>query len=241
MMYEASPERRALEEYQVTETKAVFFDWMGTVAHPEPDRDEMFSQFAREMGVELSPQSLMRGVAEADAQVPEGAPPRFAEGKDETPFLRWWDVLLARVGSTVPKGIRLEITKRAARQVREATWVLYDDVLPAVKALKGKGLVLGLISNMRLGRAGLDPFLDVVVTPDDAGAAKPDPLIFRAALKRAGVTAEATVYIGDQYQLDVVGARKAGIRAILIDRYGIATETPDCPVIKSFSEILGFV
>jgi HAD superfamily hydrolase (TIGR01509 family) len=226
---------------ELAETKAVFFDWMGTVAHPEPDRHELFSQLARELGVELSPQSLLRGVMEADTRVPEGAPPRYAEGKDEAPFLRWWEVLLARVEGTVPKDIRLEITRRTAKQVREATWVLYDDVLPAMKALKEKGLALGLISNMYLGRAGLDPFLNVVITAKDVGAGKPDPLIFRAALKRAGVAAKAAIYVGDQYELDVVGARKAGIRPILIDRYDLITETPDCPVIQSLSEVLGFI
>ena len=223
----------------MAEIKAVFFDWMGTVAHPEPDRHELFSQLARELGVELSPQSLIRGVVEADTRVPEGAPPRYAEG--DRLSVGTEDGVLARVGGTVPRDIRLEITRRAARQVREATWVLYDDVLPVMKALKEKGLVLGLISNMYLGRAGLDPFLNVVVTPKDVGASKPDPLIFRAALKRAGVAAKAAVYVGDQYELDVVGARKVGVRPILIDRYGIITETLDCPVIQSLSEVLGFV
>jgi putative hydrolase of the HAD superfamily len=228
-------------ESELAEIKAVFFDWMGTVAHPEPDRHELFSQLARELGAELSPQSLIRGVVEADTRVPEGAPPRYAEDKDKAPFLRWWEVLLAQTGGTVPRDIRLEITRRAAKQVREATWVLYDDVLPAMKALKKKGLVLGLISNMYLGRAGLDPFLNVVVTPKDVGASKPDPLIFRAALKRAGVAAEAAIYVGDQYELDAVGARRAGIRPILIDRYGLITETLDCLVIQNLSEVLGLV
>jgi HAD superfamily hydrolase (TIGR01509 family) len=225
----------------VTETKAVFFDWMGTLAHPEPDRHELFSQLARELGFELSPQRLLRGVMEADTRVPEGAPPRYAEGKDETPFLRWWEVLLAQAGATIPKDVRLEITRRAGRHVREAAWVLYDDVLPAIKAIKEKGLRLGLISNMYLGRAGLDAFLDVVVTAKDVGASKPDPLIFRAALKQAGVTASEAVYVGDQYELDAVGARKAGIRPVLIDRYGIVSETVDCPVIQSLPEVLGFL
>ncbi len=114
-------------------------------------------------------------------------------------FFSWWEVLLAQVGGILPKDIRLEITKCAAKQVRQATWVLYNDVLTTMKTLKEKGLVLGVISNMYLGRAGLDPFLNVVVIPKDVGATKPDSLIFRAALKRAGVAAKAAIYLGDQY------------------------------------------
>ena len=62
--------------------KAVFFDWIGTLAHPEPDRYEVLHRVAQEMGVELPPQRLIRGIYAAENQVPAGAPPRWREGKD---------------------------------------------------------------------------------------------------------------------------------------------------------------
>jgi putative nucleotidyltransferase with HDIG domain len=63
-------------------------------------------------------------------------------------------------------------------------------------------------------RVGLDAFFPVILTARDAGVSKPDPAYFRAGLARSGVPAEAAVMIGDYYQVDVVGAKEAGLRAI---------------------------
>ena len=97
----------------------------------------------------------------------------------------------------------LEITKRASYQAKNVRWVLYYDALPAMKALKQRGLVLGLISNIIVGGAGagLENYLDLVVTSKEVGADKPEPPIFLMALERAGVSAPEAVYVGDQYQV----------------------------------------
>jgi HAD superfamily hydrolase (TIGR01549 family) len=105
--------------------------------------------------------------------------------------------------------------------------------MPNIKQIRQRKIIIGLISSHYLGRAGLDPFLDVVVTAKDAGADKPEPKIFLAAIKKAGLPASETLYVGDQYERDVVGARKAGINAILIDRYDLFPEITDCPRISS--------
>jgi len=88
--------------------RAVFFDWAGTLAHPEPDRHEVIYRVAQEVEVKLPRPGLIRGVYAAESGVPEGAPPRWSEGKDEAPFIRWWDVLLAEVGVEVSRELRLE-------------------------------------------------------------------------------------------------------------------------------------
>jgi putative hydrolase of the HAD superfamily len=223
--------------------KAVFFDWIGTLAHPDPDRHELFARAARELGVSLSPQKLIKGIYLAESQVPAGAPPRWREGKDEAPFIRWWEVLLAEAGVQIPRKVMLDITKRASSQAKSVRWVLYDDALPAMKALKERGLVLGLISNIIVGGAGtgLESYLDLVVTSKEIGADKPEPPIFLAALERAGVNAREAVYVGDQYQTDVLGARGVGIKPILIDRFDLEPEINDCPRIHSLVELPSYL
>jgi len=52
------------------------------------------------------------------------------------------------------------------------------------------------------------------------GVEKPDPRIFRLALAQAGVPPSAAVYVGDLYSVDVVGARRAGLDAVLLDPRG---------------------
>lgn len=85
---------------------------------------------------------------------------------------------------------------------------------------------------------GLEPYLNFIVTSKEVGANKPEPAIFLAALERAGVDASEAVYIGDQYETDVIGARGVGIKPILIDRWDLLTEVDDCPRIHNLSEVL---
>jgi putative hydrolase of the HAD superfamily len=65
---------------------------------------------------------------------------------------------------------------------------------------------------------------------------KPEPGIFEHALQRGNVTAQETIYIGDNYFADVVGARRAGLRPVLYDPQGVFPGA-DCTTIKSFDEL----
>jgi putative hydrolase of the HAD superfamily len=76
------------------------------------------------------------------------------------------------------------------------------------------------------------------VTSLDAGCNKPNPEIFWKALRRAGVKAAEAIYVGDQYQIDVLGASKAGMKGILLDRGGYFTDITDCPRIRRLTEIV---
>ena len=88
---------------------------------------------------------------------------------------------------------------------------------------------------------GQMPYIDFVVTAKEIGSNKPEPYIFLAALKRAGVSASEAIYIGDQYETDVVGAKGAGIKPILIDRYDLSLEVGDCPRIHSLIEVAQYL
>ncbi len=120
---------------------------------------------------------------------------------------------------------------------------LFDDVMPALTHLRGRGLVLGHISNVdrdifpTCRELGLSAMLGVVVTSQELGFNKPQPEIFLAALKQAGVKPAEAIYVGDQHQIDVVGASGAGMLGILLDRYGFFEEITDCPRIRRLSEV----
>jgi putative hydrolase of the HAD superfamily len=122
--------------------------------------------------------------------------------------------------------------------------VLFDDVLPTLNKLKNKGLILGLISNIDsdivplFHKLGLTPLLQVVVTSQEAGYSKPQPEIFREAIRQAGVRAEEAIYVGDQYQVDVIGATKAGMQGILLDRGGFFKEATENLKIRNLHQLL---
>jgi putative hydrolase of the HAD superfamily len=105
------------------------------------------------------------------------------------------------------------------------------------------GMITNMDSDMRplCDKLGLSPYIDVIVTSGEVGSDKPKPQIFREALKRAGVTEKEAVHVGDQYRIDVEGARNAGISPILLDRYGQYADIEDCPRISTLSEVYGIL
>jgi len=96
----------------------------------------------------------------------------------------------------------------------------------ALRRVKAAGLVAGVISNSNgsvrsiLEATGLAPYLGFVLDSAVVGVEKPDPRIFQLGLERAGVPAAAAVYVGDLYSIDVLGARGAGLDAVLLDPRG---------------------
>lgn len=95
----------------------------------------------------------------------------------------------------------------------------------ALEALAGAGYRLAVVSNADgrvedlLERAGLRSHLEFVVDSHAVGVEKPDPEIFRHALRRLGLEAGDCLYVGDLYPVDVVGAREAGLEAVLLDPF----------------------
>jgi HAD superfamily hydrolase (TIGR01549 family) len=101
----------------------------------------------------------------------------------------------------------------------------------ALERLLDEGYRLGVISNADgrveavLERTGLRRHLEFVVDSGVVGFEKPDPRIFREGLRRLALPAEETLYVGDLYPVDVVGARGVGMQALLLDPSG-ALEYP---------------
>ena len=93
----------------------------------------------------------------------------------------------------------------------------------ALQRARDAGLIVGVISNSNgsvqraLEEAGLAAHLQFVIDSSVVGIAKPDPRIFDLGVRAAGTTPEQTVYVGDSYFVDVVGAQRAGLGAVLFD------------------------
>jgi len=227
--------------------KAIFFDWFYTLARFEPPRQQLYSQAFREFGVELSPEKVMRGILVADQYFfEENAKSPVAERSPEEQarvYIHYPNTILTEAGAKAPRELPLKVIKRVTEQFKEVAFALFDDVLSTLKALKQQNFILGLLTNLDSDMVaicrelGLEPYLDFVVTSKEVGADKPKPPIFLAALDKAGVSTSEAVHVGDQYKLDVIGAREVGISPILIDRYNIYPEVSDCPRIHSLTEL----
>jgi HAD superfamily hydrolase (TIGR01509 family) len=156
----------------------------------------------------------------------------------------YFDLILARLG--IQPGER---TAAAVRELYEyhRRWNLWDlvpdDVPGTLASLRQAGLRLFVVSNAngKLGtlfeRVGLAQYFDCLIDSHDEGVEKPDPRLFEIALARAGARAETTLHVGDLYHVDVVGARAAGLQAVLFDAADLYPEA-DCPRIRRLGEML---
>jgi putative hydrolase of the HAD superfamily len=96
---------------------------------------------------------------------------------------------------------------------------LYADALPALERIAARWPVASLTNgNADLERIGIHAHFHCHVCARDTGVAKPDARIFRAAAERLGVAPEHILHVGDDADLDVRGAREAGLRTAWINR-----------------------
>jgi putative hydrolase of the HAD superfamily len=228
--------------------KAVFFDLYQTLVHYEPPREEIEAKVLQNLGIDISPATLVRPLIVADEFIYTEIARRSlsARSKEEKTalYLQYQEILLREAGIACSQKVIYSLL--GAMQQAKMDLVLFDDVAPALDELKNKGLILGLISNVEqdmsqtLTRLNLPAWLTVLVTSQEAGAGKPRPEIFRYALERAGVKPAEAIYIGDQYQVDVIGAKGAGMKAILIDRNDYYQNITDCPKIRSLKEVVDY-
>lgn len=121
------------------------------------------------------------------------------------------------------------------------------DVAPALAALKSRGLKLVVVSNANgrlrhlFDRVDLTKWFDHVLDSHEWGVEKPDPRLFTLALEQARADASHTVHVGDLYYVDVMGARKAGLRdAVLFDTAGLY-DGVDCPRVGSLAALVEWI
>jgi HAD superfamily hydrolase (TIGR01509 family) len=149
-----------------------------------------------------------------------------ASGTDQNRAAVYLETLFLRAG--VPSERLAEVRSCLARMHRERhLWSsVAERSAEALARLRAAGLRLAVVSNsdgrveQALAAAGLRDYFDVVVDSAVVGVEKPDPRIFQAALDRLGVKPDEAIYVGDLYAIDVVGARAAGMEAVLLGSDG---------------------
>jgi putative hydrolase of the HAD superfamily len=153
------------------------------------------------------------------------------------------------LGHAVPEGAH-ERFHAAYEPVFSRLLRPYDDAVRLLRTVTDAGLALGALTNSgadytagKLAAAGLTEWFAVVVTRDTLGFGKPDARVFARACKEIGTPPEATVYVGDEYDVDVLGALAAGVRAVWLVRDtadpGFLTDARDrgVPTVSSLDQV----
>lgn len=169
-------------------TKGVFFDWYNTLARYDPPSEELHATACRDFGIQVTPEMINRGLPAADQYFYEenaSSPVDKRSPQDQAEvYSQYESLILKGAGIKVGKKVALGILTEVRELVEGATFALFSDVLPALRMLKAKKLVLGMISNIVRDmqpvcqQLELDHYLDFIVTSVEAGADKPQPPIF---------------------------------------------------------------
>ena len=204
--------------------RAIFFDAGNTLIRM--DYVAIAGALARH-GVRTTPEDLERAEWRArvrlDTEVlsPLG---RAASTENRSIADRYLGFVLAEAGVRDDAVVAAVAEWRRTYRPPVGLWTVVEPAAEAALAhVRQAGVAAAVISNSNgsvasiLESLGLGRYLDFVIDSGEVGVEKPDPRIFRLAVERAGVVAEDAVYIGDYYSVDVLGARAAGLDAILLD------------------------
>jgi putative hydrolase of the HAD superfamily len=194
--------------------RAILFDAGNTLLFLDYGR--LAEAVGSALGLPLTAAALAAAARPA-AEAMEGA--RAAERERAVSF---FEALFC--GAGVPEARLGEVRECLAELHRERhLWSRTAlDAPSALGRLRAAGLRLGVVSNSdgrvesALEAAGLREYFEVVIDSALAGVEKPDPAIFRAALAALDVSPAEALYVGDLYEIDVLGARAAGIAAVLL-------------------------
>ena len=170
---------------------------------------------------------------------PHLAPGRSTESRSVAgSYFRY---VLEELGVTDPETVRAVAEWRKEYNLPVGLWHVPDpEAETALRLARDAGCVAGVISNSNgsvrsiLEEVGLAAHLHFILDSAVVGVEKPDPRIFLMGLAKAQVEPGEAVYIGDLYSVDVLGARAAGMAAVLLDPGGVWGER-DCPVAGSLA------
>lgn len=209
--------------------RAVFFDAGFTMLAPHPSVIEIAARVCAERGTPIDAERLEANLPAAERSLRARARELPWAWSDEATIAAMWTnyftVLLGESLAEMSAGEAEACVRDVVQAYEHSTsYALYPDVIPALRALKARGLTLGVISDWGVGLGlilrhhDLVQYFDFAVVSAAVRLAKPDPKLFETALHRADAIGDYALHIGDSYVLDVLGARAAGITPVLIDR-----------------------
>jgi HAD superfamily hydrolase (TIGR01549 family) len=164
-------------------------------------------------------------------------------GPDEARHVPYFETMLTALGVSSDSYEEIVDSLRAENDRRSLWRVMHPRTPHVLDELRRRGFTLAVISNAdgrvpaALAASGIAGHFTVVIDSHLVGVEKPDPRIFMLALEACDAAAQDAVYVGDIYEIDVRGARSAGLAAVLLDPLGLYGEV-DCPRVTALDHLL---
>lgn len=219
--------------------ETVFLDAGGVLVYPNWRR---ISDVLAARGVHVDPAALAN--AEPYAKRKLDVAQTINATNDAGRGWLYFNLIFERAGIAVTQAVEAALAELYAYHAESNLWEYVPPaVLPALGALRARGLKITIVSNangklrMLFDRLALAGCVDCMLDSHDEGVEKPDPRFFDLALERSGARRETTIHVGDLYHVDVVGARNAGVRGVLLDEAGLYPDV-DCPRVRTLTELV---
>jgi len=227
--------------------KAILFDLDGTLRHHLPSGGEVFVEHVRSMGLQISEEDTIRAMhwehfyfassleIQADRDTYKDDRPGF--------WINFSRRHLVALGTHPTQALELasKITTYMDEFYKPEVHVP-QDAYTLLEFLKEAGYILGVVSNREkpfqeeLIQLELDACFQFSLAGGEVNSYKPDGVIFERALELAGVSAQETIYVGDNYFADILGSRRAGLTPVLYDPTDLFPEA-ECAAIRSFADL----
>lgn len=224
--------------------KAILFDCGDTLVHLDPPREKIVLDFLHEEGVNIAISDVKLAYRIANFCLKQSSL-NIRSTKEKQDFFITYNMQLFKI-----LGLSSKAESWAEKLLEKFTkyrrWVPFSDIDPALRSLKLASFSLGVVANWDSGLSDLleqlsiSQLFTVILSSAEVGIEKPAPEIFLLAMERIGTSSNGTYYAGNEYEIDVIGARGAGIKPILIDRDN-ALPYADCLRFPSLREMATYL
>jgi putative hydrolase of the HAD superfamily len=205
--------------------KAIFFDAVGTLFYLTRTVGDHYALVGSEVGSTLDAQQLDRAFYKAWNQMPRRTAIDSPRPNDDK---SWWrelvDLVIDQVAPSLSEFDRDNFFEIAYEHFAEASvWEVYPEVVDVLEKLQ-PGFQLAVISNFDgrlrfiLGHLGISKYFAHVFISSELGADKPDPEIFRRAVKLIDLKPNQVLHVGDDSERDWKAAAEAGLSVFKLDR-----------------------
>jgi HAD superfamily hydrolase (TIGR01549 family) len=219
--------------------ETVFLDAGGVLVFPNWIR---ISETMRRHGVAVAADALAAAEPHAKRHLDQTRTIRATN--DEKRGWLYFNLILERAGITPSAASTAALEELHVYHQASNLWeYMPPEVLPSLRAIRDMGLKMAVVSNANgticaaADRLGIGELVSCVLDSHTEGVEKPDARLFEIALERSGADRDTTIHVGDIYEVDVVGARAAGIRPVLLDAAGLYPDA-DCRRVASLPELV---
>lgn len=231
----------------IANVDTILFDLDGTLRHNRPSFVQTFYDYAVSLGVADGSEKRRRAARWTHYYWAQSAELEQDSQQFDLQDDAFWvhyaqrSLLAFDCSTECAQTLAPEVQRYISRNQNSEDYIP-PEVPETLQRLKDANYRLGLLSNRSqpcqdyLQEVGLAKYFELSLVAGEVNSWKPDPEIFHQALQRMGALPDRTVYIGDNYYADIVGAKNAALIPVLVDPDGVFPDA-DCLVVKSIGDL----